>query len=188
MLKTLRAAAWVAAAVWVGLAVARGRFWDASADGLRPAEPDGPAPDVHAVVPARNEADVDRADPRRRCSRKTIRAASRSRWSTTAAKTAPAPSRARAVAQPVSAQRRARRRGAAAARGLDRQGVGARRGRRRRARERRREPAYWWFSDADVEHDPDTLARLVATARRDDRALVSQMVALHCAFAARSAC
>jgi hopene-associated glycosyltransferase HpnB len=42
-------------------------------------------------------------------------------------------------------------------------------------------PAYWWFSDADVEHDRDTLARLVATARHSDRALVSQMVALHCA-------
>ncbi|MEA2721126.1 MAG: hypothetical protein QOJ39_2990, partial [Candidatus Eremiobacteraeota bacterium] len=42
------------------------------------------------------------------------------------------------------------------------------------------QPAYWWFSDADVEHDSDTLARLVATAVCDDRALVSQMVALHC--------
>ncbi len=42
-------------------------------------------------------------------------------------------------------------------------------------------PAYWWFTDADVEHDPDTLARLVATAAHDNRALVSQMVALHCA-------
>lgn len=41
-------------------------------------------------------------------------------------------------------------------------------------------PAYWWFSDADVEHSPDTLSRLVATAEGDDRALVSQMVALHC--------
>ncbi len=41
-------------------------------------------------------------------------------------------------------------------------------------------PAYWWFTDADVEHDSDTLARLVATAAGDDRALVSQMVALHC--------
>src|ERR1700730_10799073 len=58
MLKALRSAAWVSAAVWVGLAVARGRFWDASADGLRQSSPDGPAPDVHAVVPARNEADV----------------------------------------------------------------------------------------------------------------------------------
>ncbi len=41
-------------------------------------------------------------------------------------------------------------------------------------------PTYWWFSDADVEHGPDTLSRLVATAERDHRALVSQMVALHC--------
>ncbi len=41
-------------------------------------------------------------------------------------------------------------------------------------------PAYWWFSDADVEHAPDTLARLVATAQGERRALVSQMVALHC--------
>ena len=44
-------------------------------------------------------------------------------------------------------------------------------------------PAYWWFTDADVEHDPQTLARLVATAARDDRALVSQMVELHCSSA-----
>ncbi len=42
-------------------------------------------------------------------------------------------------------------------------------------------PAFWWFSDADVEHDPRTLARLVATAQHDRRALVSHMVALHCA-------
>lgn len=41
-------------------------------------------------------------------------------------------------------------------------------------------PAYWWFTDADVEHEPETLARLVATARTLDRDLVSQMVALHC--------
>ncbi|MBV9407615.1 MAG: glycosyltransferase, partial [Candidatus Eremiobacteraeota bacterium] len=42
-------------------------------------------------------------------------------------------------------------------------------------------PTYWWFSDADVEHDPDTLTSLVATATSRNRALVSQMVALHCA-------
>lgn len=41
-------------------------------------------------------------------------------------------------------------------------------------------PAYWWFTDADVEHAPDTLARLVATARGERRDLVSLMVALHC--------
>jgi hopene-associated glycosyltransferase HpnB len=43
------------------------------------------------------------------------------------------------------------------------------------------QPAYWWFTDADVEHDDTTLARLVATAMAERRDLVSQMVALHCA-------
>jgi hopene-associated glycosyltransferase HpnB len=42
-------------------------------------------------------------------------------------------------------------------------------------------PAYWWFTDADVEHADDTLARLVATARSERRDLVSLMVELHCA-------
>jgi hopene-associated glycosyltransferase HpnB len=49
------------------------------------------------------------------------------------------------------------------------------------ARARGAQPGYWWFCDADVEHDRDTLAGLVATATHDRRALVSQMVALHCA-------
>ena len=42
------------------------------------------------------------------------------------------------------------------------------------------EPAYWWFSDADVVHAPETLAQLVATARAERRQLVSLMVELHC--------
>ena len=41
-------------------------------------------------------------------------------------------------------------------------------------------PALWWFTDADVEHEPQTLARLVATLEGRDRDLVSQMVELHC--------
>jgi hopene-associated glycosyltransferase HpnB len=41
-------------------------------------------------------------------------------------------------------------------------------------------PRYWWFTDADVEHAPETLARLVATAEAERRDLVSLMVALHC--------
>ena len=41
-------------------------------------------------------------------------------------------------------------------------------------------PAYWWFTDADVEHADDTLARLVATAQTQQRDLVSLMVELHC--------
>jgi hopene-associated glycosyltransferase HpnB len=41
-------------------------------------------------------------------------------------------------------------------------------------------PDFWWFSDADVEHDDTTLARLVATAQTQQRDLVSLMVQLHC--------
>ena len=39
---------------------------------------------------------------------------------------------------------------------------------------------YLWFTDADVEHAPGTLARLVAKARSEGRDLVSLMVKLHC--------
>ena len=188
--------------------VARGRFWDASADRLRPAggafalgvvgaapgseadTPRGvadavrggvavPAPIVHAVVPARNEADViartvvsllaqdypgpfaitlvdDRSEDD---TGDTVRA-------TIAAHAAEL--RARVIAgQPRPAGWTGKVWALA-------EGV-------RAARASGAQPAYWWFTDADVEHDPDTLARLVATAVRDDRALVSQMVALHCA-------
>ena len=59
MLTFTRNAAWLAAAAWIGMVVARGQFWDARADRLaeRPSDTDG-APDVHAVIPARNEGDV----------------------------------------------------------------------------------------------------------------------------------
>lgn len=39
-------------------------------------------------------------------------------------------------------------------------------------------PELLWFSDADIEHDPATLARLVAKAGREGRELVSLMVEL----------
>ena len=179
MLKALRAAAWVSAAVWVGLAVARGRFWDADADRLRPAVPDGPSPDVHAVVPARKEADVvartlgsllaqdypgrfaitlvdDRSDDGTGAvAREAIAAVG-------------SPHDARVI------QGRPRPEGWTGKVWALAEGVAA-------ARASGAQPAYWWFSDADVEHDPQTLARLVATATGEDRALVSQMVALHCA-------
>ncbi|HEX3465209.1 MAG TPA: glycosyltransferase [Candidatus Elarobacter sp.] len=180
MTKGLKIAAWVAAGVWAGLLVARGRFWDASADGLRPADPGGPAPPVHAVVPARNEADViertlssllaqdypgpfaitlvdDRSEDGSGALAREIVAA-RATGSASVVEARPRPDgwtgKMWALAEGVAAAHAA----------------GA-------------QPAFWWFSDADVEHDRDTLSRLVATAVRDDRALVSQMVALHCASA-----
>ncbi|HTO54773.1 MAG TPA: glycosyltransferase [Myxococcota bacterium] len=40
-------------------------------------------------------------------------------------------------------------------------------------------PAWWWLSDADVAHAPDTLARLVAKGEAESLDLVSLMVKLH---------
>jgi hopene-associated glycosyltransferase HpnB len=178
LIKGLKIAAWVAAGTWAGLLVARGRFWDASADRLRPADPDGPAPAVHAVVPARNEADViertlssllaqdypgpfaitlvdDRSDDATGAIARATVAAARARHEATVVDGRPRPDgwtgKVWALAEGVAAVR----------------ATGAK-------------PAYWWFSDADVEHGADTLSRLVATAECDDRALVSQMVELHC--------
>ena len=174
----MRTCAWIAAAVWVGLIVARGRFWEARADCLREPEAGEPAPDVHAVVPARDEADViaralsslltqdyagrlhvtlvdDRSgDGTGALARATIAAAgagARARVVTGRPRPAGWTGKVWALSEGVA---QARADGAA--------------------------PAFWWFSDADVEHDPGTLARLVATARAERRALVSQMVALHC--------
>ena len=41
-------------------------------------------------------------------------------------------------------------------------------------------PDYWWLTDADIEHAPDTLASLVARAQADGRVLVSLMAKLRC--------
>lgn len=41
-------------------------------------------------------------------------------------------------------------------------------------------PDYWWLTDADIGHPPDTLRRLVAKAEGEQRALVSLMVKLWC--------
>src|SRR6266851_5190164 len=178
MVKMLRAAAWIGAGAWVGLILARGRFWDSRADGLRDPLPGGPTPDVHAIVPARDEADVVA-----RTLGSLLAQGYPGRFAVTVvddrsgdgtadvARASIAGYAAHDRARVVAAQPRpdgwtgkvwALAEGVAAARAS-----GAR-------------PAYWWFSDADVEHDPDTLARLVATASAQNRALVSQMVALHC--------
>jgi hopene-associated glycosyltransferase HpnB len=41
-------------------------------------------------------------------------------------------------------------------------------------------PRYFWLTDADIEHAPDTLRRLAAIAGAGDKRLVSLMVELHC--------
>ncbi len=44
-------------------------------------------------------------------------------------------------------------------------------------------PTYWWLTDADIGHPPDTLRRLVAQAESKRRAQVSLMVRLWCGSA-----
>jgi len=179
MLKVLRTAAWVGAAAWVGLVVGRGRFWDSRADRLRDPLGGGATPDVHAVVPARNEADVVA---------RTVASLLAQEYAGRFALTLVDDRSEDGTAEVVDAT--IARFGAGGRAGVTRarprpdgwtgkvwalaEGVAA-------ARAAGSRPAYWWFTDADVEHDPDTLARLVATAVAEDRALVSQMVALHCA-------
>jgi hopene-associated glycosyltransferase HpnB len=175
----VRAAAYVGAAASIGLLVFRGRFWDARADRLRLPLGEGEAPAVQAVVPARNEADVIERTLTSLVAQRypgrleIVVVDDRSEDGTGAL--------ARATIARLGAADRAR-----VVEGRPRPpgwtgkvwalaaGVAA-------ARSGGSRPAYWWFSDADVEHDPQTLSRLVATALDERRALVSQMVELHCA-------
>ena len=179
MLTVVRAAAWIGAAAWVGLIVARGRFWDARADRLRPLGAEGSAaPDVAVVVPARNEADVlgrTLASLLRQRYAGTVRITvvdDRSDDGTGAVARATAEAHGGGDRVEVVAGRE-RPEGWTGKTWALRQGIAASR--------TRGTPELWWFSDADVEHDDTTLARLVETARAEDRDLVSQMVALHCA-------
>jgi hopene-associated glycosyltransferase HpnB len=179
MVTLLRFAAWIAAVVWAGLLVARGRFWDAGADRLAQPTAGADAPSVHAIVPARNEGDViartlssllvqrypgalavtvvdDRSDDDTAAAVRDAIARHDARGTARLHAARPRPDgwtgKVWAMAEGVAAARAA---GAA--------------------------PDYWWFTDADVEHDGETLARLVATARTQQRDLVSLMVELHCA-------
>lgn len=180
----LRAAAWVSAAAWIGLVACRGRFWDSRADGLREPADDGAGSDVHAVVPARNEADViarslgsllAQAYP----GRLHVTVVDDRSDDGTAEVAASTIARAGAADRARVVTARARPDGWTGKVWALAEGVAA-------ARAAGDVPARWWFTDADVEHDPGTLARLVATAAADDRALVSQMVALHCVSPAES--
>lgn len=174
----MRAAAYVGAAASIGLLVFRGRFWDARADRLRLPLGEGEAPAVQAVVPARNEADVIE---------RTLSSLVAQRY----------PGRLEIV---VVDDRSEDGTGAVARATIARLGAGERarvvEGRPRpagwtgkvwalatgvaAARSSGSRPAYWWFSDADIEHDAQTLSRLVATALEERRTLVSEMVELHC--------
>jgi hopene-associated glycosyltransferase HpnB len=159
--------------IWLYLLIARGRFWR-----MRAAEPvpgpNGPAPSVTAVVPARNEAAVvGRAiaslaaqeytgafrivlvdDSSEDGTAQTARNAASGVEVLTAG---PLPSgwggKMWALSQGVAAAR----------------------------------SEYLLLTDADIVHPPDSVARLVARAREDKIDLVSYMVRLQCATLAEQA-
>jgi hopene-associated glycosyltransferase HpnB len=166
-------------AAWTVLALGRGRFWQAQIDGQRGTASGAHAPKrVEAIVPARNEAstigpavaslvaqrydgplaitlvDDDSTDDTEAIARRAIDASpQRARF---------AVARGRALQTPWTGKLNALEAGVAFV-----------------ERERGR-PDYWLFTDADIEHEPDNLAELVAKAEREDLDLVSSMVHLHC--------
>ena len=171
MVWTVTAAAGVSLAIWLYLAALRGGFWRAD----RRLERDLPAPAawpaVVALVPARNEAEVigrsipallaqDYPGPLHvvladdHSSDGTAEAAVRApRLSVAAARPLPAGWSGKIWA-------------------LDEGLI--------RARALAPEAPYLWLSDADIEHDPTTLRRLVAKAESENLSLVSLMAALSC--------
>jgi hopene-associated glycosyltransferase HpnB len=176
--KLVRIMAMLAVGGWTGLLVARGRFWDPPADRLRTPDDRRPAPDVHAIVPARNEAPILPATLptllRQRYAgslRVTLAdddsddgTAARAHWlaaecgATKIFSVTRVPPRPPGFAGKVWAMSS----GVAAARAAGAQ------------------PEYWLFTDADISHDPDVVASLVATACGDARDLISLMVELRC--------
>ena len=150
-------------AAWLYLALLHGRFWrgDQRLSGLEP-EPRR-WPSVTAVVPARDEAALLPATLRSLLDQKypgAFRDRARRRREQRRHR------RGRARARARARERRAAARGAhAAAPGrLGREDVGGRDRRARGARGGAPTPEYWLLTDADVEHAPDNLRRLVAKA------------------------
>jgi hopene-associated glycosyltransferase HpnB len=179
MLTFTRNAAWLAAVAWIGLVVARGQFWDAASDRLAdPVEGDA-TPDVHVIIPARNEADVigrtvSSILAQRYAGRLTVTVVDDRSDDATASEVAAAGSRSTSNAKLSLRRARVRPDGWSGKVWAMSEGIAA-------ARADGAKPVFWWFTDADVEHADDTLARLVTTARVEQRDLVSLMVELHCA-------
>jgi hopene-associated glycosyltransferase HpnB len=175
----LKIASVAALAAWAGLVFTRGRFWDARADDLRePTRPFIEAPRVHAVVPARNEEAVLALTlpallAQRDASGFDVTLVDDHSDDATAdvarliARTHPAGARLTVV------QAGQRPDGWAGKVWALREGVAA-------ALAEHGAPDYWLFTDADIAHDPESIASLVATAVAERRDLVSLMVRLRC--------
>jgi hopene-associated glycosyltransferase HpnB len=155
---------WLAAlalAAWIYLVTAHGRFWlcDQRLGGREPA----PArwPSVVAVVPARDEADV-LPEVLRSLVEQDYPGAFRI---VLVAKTHAAGARLAVVRTPPRPAGWVGKMWALASGVAD-------------AREAGPAPDFWWLTDADVVHAPDTLRRLAGKAEAEGRDLVSLMVKL----------
>ena len=178
-------------AIWVYLAIARGNFWRLREfdDDLAPHDPPSRWPNVIAIVPARNEAatiapaltslllqnypgefSIILVDDHSEDATAQIahQAATKLNATTRIEIHAAAPlpqgwtGKLWALNEGVS---RVQRRGAALLRPS-------------RATNDRSDPTYYWFTDADITHAPDTLQRLVARAENNQLDLTSLMVQL----------
>jgi hopene-associated glycosyltransferase HpnB len=162
---------------WLYLVFAHGRFWlcDQRLDGRDPAPARPPA--VAAVVPARNEADLLAATLRSLLDQdypgelRIVLVDDESEDGTAevaeaVAKSHPRGGRLAVVRSDPRPPGWVGKTWALAC------GVA-------HAREHGGEPEHWLFTDADVEHRPDDVARLVARAEAGRLDLVSQMVLLH---------
>lgn len=172
---SVTAVAWVVGAIWLWLVVVRDFFWLCPVDDKVSAPPPDAWPPVTAIVPARNEADVIA---------ETL--------TTLAAQDYPGTFEIIVVDDASSDETAsiAREIGARSAHPLGvinapplahgwtgklwalNAGIGA--------AEDRGAPAYFWFTDADIAHTPDTLRQLVTRATSGNCVLVSRMALLRC--------
>lgn len=188
-MRVLKVASFAALAAWTGLIVTRGRFWEARADELR--EPPvclpelaslseaGNAPRVHAVVPARNEEGVlSRTLPAllgQRGVRDFAVTLVDDRSDDATSEVAREIARTHGAGARLSVVRaEPRPAGWAGKVWALNEGVKA-------ALAEHGAPEYWLFTDADIEHHPESVATLAAAAVERHRDLVSLMVELHCA-------
>lgn len=168
---------------WIALIARRGRFWDLTPDEhFRAADAASPARlaavTVHAVIPARDEAETIGA---------TVASLGRQRFAGAL--------RLTVVDDRSGDATRERALEAARETGIvDRLTIAASRDLRsgwsgklnaletgvELTRAAYGTPTYWLFTDADIVHDPENVAALVAKAQQGDLDLVSLMVRLRC--------
>ena len=164
----------LAFAAWLYLVLAHGRFWlgDQRLDGRAPRPRAGPTWWRWCRRATRRISCRARS---RRCSARSTRGASASCWSTTRAATAPP----RPRATPPRLTRAASGSQVVATAPRPSGWVGKMWAVETGVRAASAEPPdWWWLTDADVEHAPDTLARLVAKGEAERLDLVSLMVRL----------